>query len=308
MKGVVDLKKKDFRDVTNKPLMFSENENKYGKLKIANYYVNFKKCEEFTFEEMLKYNTGISFDLGANQNPYFSVINYTNFSELFALHPLSRELSHFQTENCFINQEAIEFDYFNHFADKYKNENYIGKYAGQKTDISISEFEALVVLPGGNKFNIMCGNKIKHILHEHGTKAVFKLHPLTPETSIEYIKSILPAYATIVGGNECLYEYMKQSSIVYTSHSTESAFIASCMGKEISPIDAFQHSRYGTFSHINRFLFYNKNKRDIINKLLNNYRSGLFHPLLDKNWKEKISKYLEFIHEMRMSVKHYYMD
>jgi hypothetical protein len=55
-------------------------------------------------------------------------------------------------------------------------------------------------------------------------------------------------------------------------------------------------------------LFYNKNKRDIINKLLNNYRSGLFHPLLDKNWKEKISKYLEFIHEMRMSVKHYYMD
>ena len=54
--------------------------------------------------------------------------------------------------------------------------------------------------------------------------------------------------------------------------------------------------------------FFNKNKRDIINKLLNNYRSGLFHPLLDKNWKEKISKYLEFIHEMRMSVKHYYMD
>ena len=68
--------------------MFSENENRYGKLKTANYYVNFKKCEEFTFEEMLKYNTGIGFDLGANENPYFSVINYTNFSVVLKINHL----------------------------------------------------------------------------------------------------------------------------------------------------------------------------------------------------------------------------
>jgi len=302
--------KKNFRHETNNPLMFDEKESvlRYGELALSEYYSNFKECENFLFEEMTKYQTGVTFDMAANEQPFFSTIGYTNFSEMFSLKTLSHEINHLQIKECFVNPEPIEIDFFTYFKNKYLDDKKLGKYLGQKTEISVSEFESVVVLPGGNKMHIVCGNKIKHILKEHGTKAIFKLHPLTSKKQIEDFINILPAYATVISGNECLYEYIKQSEIVYTTHSSESAFLACCMGKKISPIDAFQYKNSGTFAPISDFLFNYENTDVIINKIFNNYRSGIFHPILDKNWKEKMTKYLEWIHKRRAMMKNSYFD
>ena len=42
--------------------------------------------------------------------------------------------------------------------------------------------------------------------------------------------------------------------------------------------------------------------------ILNNYRSGLFVPNLNDDWRERMSEYLEYIHEKRDMFKKYYIE
>lgn len=314
MKTVIDMSTKvtldgQIRDEMNKKMMFDEKQNdiKYGGEKLNEYINIFKQCEEFLHDEMLKYPTAVIYDVSALEQPYFDTVGYTNFSELFMMYPLSPEMKMNQIQDCFINPEPCEIDYYEHFNKKYNSEQDLGKYE-QSSEISvISDFDVVVTLPGGNKLNTLCINKAKHIIREYGTKAIFKIHPMIVDREIKQIIDSLPLFATIIPGNEPLYEYIKKVDKVYTTHSSESAFLAACMGKEIEPVDTFQSTKIETFSHINHFLFYSENKRDVINKILNNYRSGVIHPILDENWKEKITLYLEYLHTKRSMVKNFFI-
>ena len=297
------------RDDLNKPLMFdrSTDDLRYGDLQLSPYINIFKECEEFIHEEMLKYRTALAFDLCGFEQPYFTTVGYTNFSELFMIYPLSPEMKMIQIQDCFVNPEPSNIDYYDYFNNKYNNQTELGKYV-QAPEISIiSDFDVVVALPGGVKLKTLCIKKVKHIVREYGTKAIFKLHPVTTEQEVQQLLKVMPEYSTVIPGHEPLYEYIKKVDKVYTSHSSESALMAACMGKDIEPVDSFQFTKIETFSHINHFLFYSENKREAINKILNNYRSGIIHPVLDKNWKEKISSYLKYIHDKRMIVKDYFI-
>ena len=287
----------------NSPTMFSTDRD-FGK---TNSFINImKECEEFLINKIEKYETVVVYDMNFPEQPFFSTLNYTSLGEMFYIHPLSPETSNFQMESCFIDREPIKTDYFEYFKEKYSNE-YMNKYENQK-ERSINEFDAVVVLPGQNKFNTICINKLKYIVHEHGYRAVFKFHPLTKEDGQKDFIRLLPNNTCFVDGNESVYDYIKDADIVYTSHNSDSAFASVCLGKTISPIDSFQAKVNGTFAAINHFLFYHTNRKETINMILNNYRSGLFVPNLNDDWRERMSEYLEYIHEKRDMFKKYYIE
>ena len=288
----------------NSPTMFSTDRD-FGK---TNSYRNImKECEKFLIDEIEKYETVVVYDMNFSEQPFFSTLNYTSLGEMFYIHPLSPETSNFQMESCFIDREPIKTDYFEYFKEKYSYE-YMNKYENQK-ERSINEFDAIVVLPGQNKlFNTVCINKLRYIVHEHGHRVVFKFHPLTKEDAQKNFIRLLPNNACFVNGDESVYDYIKDADIVYTSHNSDSAFASVCLEKTISPIDSFQMKVHGTFAAINHFLFSHMNRKEIINMILNNYRSGLFVPNLNDDWRERMSKYLEYIHEKRDMFKKYYIE
>ena len=287
----------------NSPTMFSTDRD-FGK---TNSFINImKECEEFLINKIEKYETVVVYDMNFPEQPFFSTLNYTSLGEMFYIHPLSPETSNFQMESCFIDREPIKTDYFEYFKEKYSNE-YMNKYENQK-ERSINEFDAVVVLPGQNKFNTICINKLRYIVHEHGYRAVFKFHPLTKDDGQKDFIRLLPNNTCFVDGNESVYDYIKDADIVYTSHNSDSAFASVCLGKTISPIDSFQAKVHGTFAAINHFLFYHTNRKETINMILNNYRSGLFVPNLNDDCRERMSEYLEYIHEKRDMFKKYYIE
>ena len=287
----------------NSPVMFSTDRD-FGK---TNLYINImRECEQFLIDKIKKYETVVMYDMNFPEQPFFSTINYCSLGEIFYTHPLSPESAYSQMESCFVDREPIKTDYFEYFKEKYSND-YMNKYENQK-ERSINEFDAVVVLPGQNKFNTICINKLKYIVHEHGYRAVFKFHPLTKEDGQKDFIRLLPNNTCFVDGNESVYDYIKDADIVYTSHNSDSAFASVCLEKTISPIDSFQMKVHGTFAAINHFLFSHMNRKEIINMILNNYRSGLFVPNLNDDWRERMSKYLEYIHEKRDMFKKYYIE
>ena len=288
----------------NSPVMFTADRDS-GK---TNSNINImRECEEFLINKIEKYETVVMYDMNSPEQPFFSILNYTSLGEMLYIHPLSPEASYFQMESCFIDREPIETDYFEYFKEKYSS-GYMNKYENQK-ERSINEFDAVVVLPGQNKlFNTVCINKLRYIVHEHGHRAVFKFHPLTREENQENFISLLPGNACFVDCNENVYDYIKDADIVYTNHNSDSVFASSCLEKTISPIDSFQMKVHGTFAAINHFLFYHTNRKEIINMILNNYRGGLFVPNLNNDWRVRIDKYLEHIHEKRDTFKKYYIE
>ena len=68
----------------------------------------------------------------------------------------------------------------------------------------------------------------------------------------------------------------------------------------------------GSFYHINRFLFEcQANEVDgnaWINRTFSSYKSGVFNPVIDKNWKSKLDSYLNYIHDEREKFTMWYVD
>ena len=293
--------------------MFSDSENEirfgpYTKNVNFDKYEHLSEVEDFFLEGMQKYPTTPCYDLSAVEHPYFDNLNYTNFSDFFMMHPLQHELSHMQTEEALIyGSNDFTVDFYNIYAQRLMNEN-LNKYKTSKRDNK--PITAVVVLPGSNQFENVCRKKLQHIYFEHGTLAVFKPHPLTAfedTTNIGYLKEAIHNHAVIADKEEDVYAYIKDADIVYTTHMSETALHAICLGKEIRPIDAFSEKRYLSFSHVNKHLFETDNPEYVVNKLLNDYRSGLVNPKYQPDWKDRIVSYLAYIHNKRNSYRYRYL-
>ena len=102
-----------------------------------------------------------------------------------------------------------------------------------------------------------------------------------------------------------MYELMKsdKTKVVYSSMLSESAMYAVALGKQLEPTDVYNKMPRASFYHINKFLFFNKNPQEWVNRTFNSYKSGVICPLLDPNWRQKIDNYLEYAHNMRNRYK-----
>tara|TARA_R100000152_G_C6758067_1_gene181930 strand:- start:1152 stop:1484 length:333 start_codon:yes stop_codon:yes gene_type:complete len=102
---------------------------------------------------------------------------------------------------------------------------------------------------------------------------------------------------------------MQKAKHIYTTHISESAVYASVLGKKIEPIDVWNNVMHGSFACINSHLFDNQHHvKKYIDKCFSSYKSGIINPNIDKNWKEKVDKYFDYICKKRDVYKNWFID
>lgn len=265
-----------------------------------------KEVEKYFIDRCVEKKIFWSFDCTGEESHNFKTLNYSSYAGLFIMHPLHAETSMLQMhEALFDNENKLNFS---EFIIKNYNENNANKYNYQREQFN-KNIDALVVLPGENKIRTnICLNKLKWIIAKHGKKVVIKPHPLTrPQTIDELCKQLNINGDYFAPINSDLYFLHKKASVVYTTHISETALYSVLLNKAISPIDAIQARIPGSFTHINHYFFTNQNAKMMIDKMFSSYKSGVVHPEIDKNWKEKIDKYIQYISNVRERQKYFYI-
>lgn len=253
------------------------------------------------------YSFNLAYDVIASELPYFKTIQYTEYAGGVTVHPLQLEFRHQQMLDAYYSKDTqIKVDFIQHFKKKIL-ENKSNKYLNINTNTKEAK-QALIVLPGSNKLTDRVSyQKLRYIKNLYGDNVWVKPHPLTTFKVVGEIMDLF-GEANVLHRQVDLYSILKDTEIVYTSMLSESALYAAALGKYIEPIDAYQRTPVASFYHINKFLFYEDSPTSWINKTFNDYRSGLFFPEIELDWKEKVDKYLEYISNKRDKFKNVYFN
>ena len=291
--------------------MFNENvaKQRIGPLKKSKALDPLRDVERYFLRQVKKYNIETSYDVLAQEIPYFRTFAYTEYATCFMVHPLNLDLRLNQIVDAYNDDTSEVLDFALYFESNIKN-NLSNKYQDRKTDFDrYKEVDNLVVLPGSNKLKSnTCLNKLLHIKRTHGDNVYFKPHPITTHTFIGEIKDQF-GEDLILPRDIDMYHFMQKADKVYTTHISESAMYAACLGKEIEPIDVYNNVERGSFYHVNKFLFeHREDPKPWINKTLSSYKSGIFCPQIEDNWKEKMDKYLEYMTAKRETYKDWFIE
>lgn len=261
-------------------------------------YKDISKAIDYFLRRMETSPLDVSFDVGAGEPPYFRTINYTSYINGFMLKPLAPDWARLSVVEALSDNVDDGIDYNGIIANMVLSDD-ASKYRDHPSNVHTDyACEAVVVMPGHNKLNRTCLNKLRWISAEHGKLAVFKPHPLTDDKFVQELRDNLYNHSTVLEPTDNLYHYLKKAKIVYTSYMSESAVYATALGKKISPIDAFQERMNETYSHINEILF----MLDIanpINRIFSSYKSGVIMPAIQPDWQYRIDKYVDYMEQNR---------
>jgi hypothetical protein len=264
-----------------------------------------KEVERYFIKQMRKYGTESDYDVVANEIPYFKTLSYTEYATCFIINPLCQQLRVAQIRDAYLD-ECEALDWTTYFANTVKDKK-SNKYAAQKNKKDYETRYNLVVLAGSNKLKeAICLNKLRWVKNTHGDDVYFKAHPLTTHALIGELKDLFEE-DTILPRNADLYHFLLEADVVYTSCISESAVYAVSLDKDIEPIDVYNKEEQGSFYHINKNLFTEKDPKGWVNKTFSSPKSGVINPTVDKDWKGKIDKYLEYIHQVREDNKYKYV-
>lgn len=266
-----------------------------------------KEVEEYFLKQVKQYSIEVSYDVIANELPYYKTLNYTEWAHCFMMHPLQQELRIQQMVDAY-NDTAEQVDYVEYFKNRITNK-VSNKYKHINTTLEYTPREVLVVLVGSNKLKErICLNKLRWIKNRHGEDVWFKPHPLTTHQLVGELKDLF-------GGNNVadrdadMYKMLVSNTteLVYTSHMSESAVYAASLGKKLEPIDAYNKVEQGSFYHMNKFLFSHPDPKQWINKALSSPKSGIVNPEVDLDWKKKVDDYLAYTTSERAKNKNKYV-
>lgn len=292
-------------------LKMNDAENNRRKLVFMVKSPNLKTQE---FEQFLhdlcrerNYSFNLDYDVIASELPYFKTLQYTEYAGGITLHPLQLDFRVQQMLDAFYSNDTVmKVDFVGFFSQRVLN-NRSNKY------LNISEHDkkarqALVVLPGSNKITERVSyDKLKYIKRLYGDNVWVKPHPLTTFKVVGEIMDLF-GETNVLHRQANLYSVLKDSPVVFSSMLSESTLYAVCLERYVEPIDVYQKTPIGSFYHINKFLFYEDNPRYWINKTFNDYRSGMFFPEIETDWRDKLGKYLSYINEKRERFRHIYFN
>ena len=291
--------------------MFNKNvaKERIGHLKKSKALDPLRDVERYFLKQIKKYNIETSYDVLAQEIPYFKTMAYTEFATCFMMHPLNLDLRLTQVMEAAQDDESEEKDFVSYFRSNIEDK-LANKYQDRKTDFSgYHEVDNIVVLPGSNKLKSnTCLNKLHYIKKTHDDNVYFKPHPITTHQVIGELKDMF-GEDSILPRDIDMYHFLQQADKVYGTHITESTIYAASLGKEIEPVDVYNGIERGSFYHINKFLFENKdNPQPWINKTLSSYKSGIICPQLEEDWREKLDNYLEYMYEKRETYKNWFIE
>ena len=246
----------------------------------------------------------------AEEMPYFKTLAYTEYAGCFYLQPLNYKLRNEQLIDAYYDNDTSNIvDYSSWFVNKIVS-NDANKYQNRKENYdNYPAKDYIAVLPGSNKVREnVCLNRMKDISAKHGNNVYFKPHPITTHQIIGELKDFF-GEENILPREINMYYYLQKAKGVYTTHISESCLYGVVLGKHTEPIDVWNNIQRGSFYCINNHLLYHqKNAKDFINKTFSNYKSGIINPEIDKNWKEKVDKYIEYIYKKREMYKGWFID
>lgn len=285
----------------------SMNERIGNTIKKSTSLDHLKEVEKYVFSIIKKYKIEISYDVIANELPYFKTFNYTEWAHSFIMHPLQQELRIQQMVDAYNDNAPIEVDYVEYFKNRILTKQ-SNKYSHIHKDTTHTPRDVLVVLVGSNKLkDRICLNKLRWINKTYDNDVYFKPHPLTTHQLVGELKDIF-GDAKVLHRDADMYEFLINAKLVFTSHMSESAVYAACLDIPIEPIDVYNKVEQGSFYHINKFLFTSDDPKEWLNRTLNSYKCGIINPEVDQNWKTKVDNYLSYIMNVRNKYKNKYIE
>ena len=290
--------------------MFNEQELKkrIGPLKKNDSLYDLEQVEGYVIRKCQENGLEHSYDVMAEEMPYFKTMAYTEYAGSFYLQPLNFKMRNEQMIDAWHDTESEVVDYSSWLVKKVVDSN-ANKYKYRKEDLDrYPAKDYLIVLPGSNKLREnVCLNRLKHIVNKHGNNVLFKPHPITTHQIIGELKDFF-GEENILPKNVDMYYYMQKAKGIYSTHISESPLFAGVLGKFIEPVDVWNDIQRGSFYCINSFLYHNQdNIVEYVNKTFSSYKSGIINPELDKNWKAKVDKYISYICEKRNKYKDWYI-
>lgn len=260
-----------------------------------------KKCKELGLEH--------SYDVIAEEMPYFRTMGYTEYATNFMMQPLNLKMRMGQVTDAYDDNVEDVQDWASYFraniegktANKYQERNEEFERYGNKS--------VLVVLPGSNKLKSNCClNKLIAIAKEHKGDIYFKPHPITTHAVIGEIKDLF-GEESILPRDIDVYHFLQKAEKVYTTHISETALYAIMLGKQVEPIDVWNNVHQGSFYTVNAPLFDNKDNGDEwVNRVFSSPKSGIINPAIDLDWRSKVDQYFEYIFNKRKYYKGWYLE
>lgn len=260
-----------------------------------------KKCKELGLEH--------SYDVIAEEMPYFRTMGYTEYATNFMMQPLNLKMRMGQVTDAYDDNVDDVQDWASYFraniesktANKYQERNEEFERYGNKS--------VLVVLPGSNKLKTNCClNKLIAIAKEHKGDIYFKPHPITTHAVIGEIKDLF-GEESILPRDIDVYHFLQKAEKVYTTHISETALYAIMLGKQVEPIDVWNNIHQGSFYTVNAPLFDNKDNGDEwVNRVFSSPKSGIINPVIDLDWRSKVDQYFEYIFNKRKYYKGWYLE
>jgi len=290
--------------------MFNEQELKkrIGPLKKADSLYDLEQVEGYVIRKCQENGLETSYDVMAEEMPYFKTMAYTEYAGNFYLQPLNFKMRNEQMLDAYYDKDSKILDYSSWLVKKVV-ENNANKYKERQDEID--KFPAkdyLIILPGSNKLREnVCLNRLKHIVNKHGNNVLFKPHPITTHQIIGELKDFF-GEENILPKNVDMYYYMQKAKGVYSTQISESALYAAVLGKKIEPVDRWNNIQRGSFYCVNSYIYFNQdNIKEYVNRTFSSYKSGIINPKLDKDWKKKVDDYIEYICEKREKYKDWYI-
>lgn len=267
---------------------------------LEDYFRN--KCDAVGIEH--------SYDCTANEPTYFKTLNYTTYAGMFIMHPLCYSHQMFQMYDA----KADRLASVGHMEWLRKNlaEGQVSKYVkGNGDELDSDEYANytdIAVLSGSNKIHQHISKaKLKLLVQRLGSDLLLKPHPITNDKALTEIKN-LKGNAQLARTDDDLYALLEKAEVVHTTHISETALTALLMGKKITPLDPFGNRLIGSFSHINHFCFSEADPIETLGSIFASPKSGVVHPEVDTDWKDKIDAYFDYILGQRKLQKNHYYE
>jgi|TARA_Y100001963_G_scaffold124100_1_gene174619 hypothetical protein len=275
-----------------------KSDNLYQLEDIEGYFI--RKCDELDIET--------SYDVMAEEMPYFKTLGYTEFATNFICQPLNGKIRTEQIMDAYNDNVKKPDDWVGYLKSNIKNK-IANKYKYRKKNFDrYEDKDNLVVLPGSNKVQShVCINKLKQIAKDHKDNIYFKPHPITTHKVIGELKDFF-GEESILPRDIDMYYFLEKAKKVYSTHMSESVIYAMVLGKPIEPTDVWNKHHQVSFYHISKYLYDNQdNGIDWINKTFSSPKSGIINPNVDKDWKKKIDDYFDYIYNKREKYKGWYI-
>jgi hypothetical protein len=270
-----------------------------------------EEVEDYFIKLCKKNNIEQSIDCTANENAYYKTLNCTTYAGMFIVHPLCFSSTVFQMYDAKADNmlPGRHLGWIKSNLKKGQGTKYVQENNNEFNEDFDKDFTHVAVLPGSNKiYEHVESKKLQSLINSIGSNLVLKPHPLTTDKIIEDLNNV-KGKAHLASRKTDLYYLINKAHIVYTTHISETALTGLLLGKQIEPLDPFDNRLTGAFAHINLFCFSEPDPIKTLGSIMSSPKSGIVHPDIDVNWKQKLQDYFKYTLEKREIQKgHYYVS